>query len=68
MLTRIFYVGDEVVIEEFLTGQSFLFLVSSMDILSKSLITAQDHKQVKDNDQDPNSKWSNHPNIHGLIV
>ncbi|KAL8726760.1 MAG: hypothetical protein Q9166_006499 [cf. Caloplaca sp. 2 TL-2023] len=47
--------GDEVVIEEFLTGQELSFLSFVDGYTIKSLVPAQDHKQVYDNDKGPNT-------------
>ncbi|KAL8912112.1 MAG: hypothetical protein Q9171_002828 [Xanthocarpia ochracea] len=47
--------GDEVVIEEFLTGQELSFLSFVDGYTIKSLVPAQDHKQVFDNDLGPNT-------------
>ncbi|KAL8673450.1 MAG: hypothetical protein Q9168_002117 [Polycauliona sp. 1 TL-2023] len=47
--------GDEVVIEEYLEGQELSFLSFVDGYTIKSLIPAQDHKQVFDNDQGPNT-------------
>ncbi|KAL8647896.1 MAG: hypothetical protein Q9210_005294, partial [Variospora velana] len=47
--------GNEVVIEEFLTGQELSFLSFVDGYTIKSLVPAQDHKQVYDNDQGPNT-------------
>ena len=41
--------GDEVVIEEFLTGQELSFLSFVDSYTMKSLVPAQDHKQIFDN-------------------
>ena len=47
--------GDEVVIEEFLEGQELSFLSFVDGYTIKSLIPAQDHKQIFENDQGPNT-------------
>ncbi|KAL8723366.1 MAG: hypothetical protein Q9225_000349, partial [Loekoesia sp. 1 TL-2023] len=47
--------GDEVVIEEYLTGQELSFLSFVDGYTVKSLVPAQDHKQIFDNDQGPNT-------------
>ncbi|KAF1362160.1 phosphoribosylamine--glycine ligase [Lizonia empirigonia] len=47
--------GDEVVIEEFLTGDELSILTFSDGHTIKSLPPAQDHKRIFDNDQGPNT-------------
>ncbi|KAL9014102.1 MAG: hypothetical protein Q9173_001227 [Seirophora scorigena] len=47
--------GTEVVIEEYLEGQELSFLSFVDGYTVKSLIPAQDHKQVFDHDQGPNT-------------
>lgn len=47
--------GREVVIEEYLEGQELSFLSFVDGYTVKSLVPAQDHKQVFDNDQGPNT-------------
>ncbi|KAL8905996.1 MAG: hypothetical protein Q9207_002281 [Kuettlingeria erythrocarpa] len=47
--------GSEVVIEEYLEGQELSFLSFVDGYTIKSLVPAQDHKQVFDNDQGPNT-------------
>ncbi|KAL8781157.1 MAG: hypothetical protein Q9213_006125 [Squamulea squamosa] len=47
--------GDEVVIEEYLTGQELSFLSFVDGYTIKSLPPAEDHKRIYDNDQGPNS-------------
>lgn len=47
--------GEEVVIEEFLEGDELSFLTFSDGFTIRSLPPAQDHKQVFDNDQGPNT-------------
>lgn len=47
--------GNEVVIEELLNGQELSFLSFSDGYTIKSLLPAQDHKRVFDNDQGPNT-------------
>lgn len=47
--------GSEVVIEEYLEGQELSFLSFVDGYTVKSLVPAQDHKQVFDNDQGPNT-------------
>ena len=47
--------GDEVVIEEYLEGDELSFLSFTDGFTIKSLPPAQDHKQVFDNDQGPNT-------------
>ncbi|KAL8702863.1 MAG: hypothetical protein Q9201_003954 [Fulgogasparrea decipioides] len=42
---------DEVVIEEYLTGQNLSILSFANDYTVKSLVPAQDHKQIFDKDQ-----------------
>ncbi|KAI8940743.1 Bifunctional purine biosynthetic protein ade1 [Plenodomus lindquistii] len=56
MLTREFgTAGDEVVIEEFLSGDELSILSFSDGRTIKSLPPAQDHKRIFDNDQGPNT-------------
>ena len=56
MLTKEFgAAGDEVVIEEFLTGDELSILTFSDGYTIKSLPPAQDHKRIFDNDQGPNT-------------
>ncbi|KZM21829.1 uncharacterized protein EKO05_0003148 [Ascochyta rabiei] len=56
MLTKEFgTAGDEVVIEEFLTGDELSILTFSDGHTIKSLPPAQDHKRIFDNDQGPNT-------------
>lgn len=56
MLTKEFgAAGDEVVIEEFLTGDELSILTFSDGHTIKSLPPAQDHKRIFDNDQGPNT-------------
>ncbi|CAN8097480.1 unnamed protein product [Discula destructiva] len=47
--------GDEVVIEEFLTGDELSILSFSDGYTIKSLPAAQDHKRIFDGDQGPNT-------------
>ncbi|KAL8930827.1 MAG: hypothetical protein Q9208_000368 [Pyrenodesmia sp. 3 TL-2023] len=47
--------GNEVVIEEYLEGQELSFLSFVDGYTIKSLVPAQDHKQIFDNDQGPNT-------------
>ncbi|KAL8957000.1 MAG: hypothetical protein Q9183_006170, partial [Haloplaca sp. 2 TL-2023] len=47
--------GEEVVIEEYLTGQELSFLSFVDGYTVKSLVPAQDHKQVFDGDRGPNT-------------
>lgn len=47
--------GNEVVIEEFLEGEELSFLTFSDGYTIRSLPPAQDHKQVYDGDQGPNT-------------
>jgi phosphoribosylamine--glycine ligase len=47
--------GDEVVIEEFLTGDELSILTFSDGHTIKSLPPAQDHKRIFDNDMGPNT-------------
>ncbi|KAL8825952.1 MAG: hypothetical protein Q9170_007596 [Blastenia crenularia] len=47
--------GNEVVIEEYLEGQELSFISFSDGYTIKSLPPAQDHKQIFDNDQGPNT-------------
>ncbi|KAI4124700.1 MAG: hypothetical protein LQ338_004674 [Usnochroma carphineum] len=47
--------GNEVVIEEYLVGQELSFLSFVDGYTVKSLVPAQDHKQVFENDQGPNT-------------
>lgn len=47
--------GDEVVIEEYLEGEELSILSFSDGYTIKSLPPAQDHKQVFDNDEGPNT-------------
>lgn len=47
--------GDEVVIEEYLKGQELSFLSFCDGYTIKSLVPAQDHKQLLENDQGPNT-------------
>lgn len=47
--------GEEVVIEEYLEGDELSFLSFSDGSTIRSLPAAQDHKQVYDNDQGPNT-------------
>ncbi|KAL8995475.1 MAG: hypothetical protein Q9188_006806, partial [Gyalolechia gomerana] len=47
--------GREVVIEEYLEGQELSFLSFVDGYTIKSLVPAQDHKQIFDNDQGPNT-------------
>ncbi|KAJ4319949.1 Bifunctional purine biosynthetic protein ADE1 [Neodidymelliopsis sp. IMI 364377] len=56
MLTKEFgTAGDEVVIEEFMTGDELSILTFSDGHTIKSLPPAQDHKRIFDNDQGPNT-------------
>ena len=56
MLTKEFgAAGDEVVIEEYLEGEELSFLTFSDGYTIRSLPPAQDHKQVYDGDQGPNT-------------
>lgn len=47
--------GEEVVIEEYLEGDELSFLSFSDGFTIRSLPPAQDHKQVFDNDEGPNT-------------
>ena len=47
--------GSEVVFEEYLEGQELSFLSFVDGYTVKSLVPAQDHKQIFDNDQGPNT-------------
>lgn len=47
--------GEKIVIEEFLTGQEVSFFAISDGMNFVPLIAAQDHKQVFDNDEGPNT-------------
>ena len=47
--------GNEVVIEEFLGGEELSFLTFSDGYTIRSLPPAQDHKQIHDGDQGPNT-------------
>ena len=47
--------GSEVVIEEYLEGQELSFISFSDSYTIRSLPPAQDHKQIFDNDQGPNT-------------
>ncbi|KAL8990049.1 MAG: hypothetical protein Q9177_001197 [Variospora cf. flavescens] len=47
--------GNEVVIEEYLEGQELSFLSFVDGYTIKSLVPAQDHKQIFDHDQGPNT-------------
>lgn len=47
--------GDRVVIEEFLAGEELSFFVISDGQDFVSLLSAQDHKRIFDNDQGPNT-------------
>ena len=47
--------GNEVVIEEFLEGDELSFLTFSDGYTIRSLPPAQDHKQIHDGDQGPNT-------------
>ena len=47
--------GDEVVIEEYLEGEELSFLSFSDGYTIRSLPPAQDHKQVFNNDEGPNT-------------
>ncbi|KAI4138593.1 MAG: hypothetical protein L6R39_006707 [Caloplaca ligustica] len=47
--------GNEVVIEEYLIGQELSFLSFVDGYTVKSLVPAQDHKPIYDNDQGPNT-------------
>lgn len=47
--------GNEVVIEEFLEGEELSFLTFSDGYTIRSLPPAQDHKQIYDGDQGPNT-------------
>ncbi len=47
--------GDEVVIEEFLGGDELSFLTFSDGYTIRSLPPAQDHKQINNGDQGPNT-------------
>ena len=47
--------GDEVVIEEYLEGEELSFLTFSDGYTIQSLPPAQDHKQIYDGDQGPNT-------------
>ncbi|MDI9313563.1 MAG: phosphoribosylamine--glycine ligase [Hydrotalea sp.] len=47
--------GDEIIIEEFLTGQELSYFVLSDGTNGVFMGTAEDHKQAFDNDQGPNT-------------